>query len=57
MGEIFYFPDYRNIVWEVENFDNTFLHQSDNWQDTIEELASYYGQRGTGIIAKYKVFK
>ncbi|MGP0128926.1 MAG: ATP-binding protein [cyanobacterium endosymbiont of Rhopalodia musculus] len=49
--------DYIPVVWELENIDNTFLHRSNNWQDTIEELADYYNQEGTGIIAKYKVLK
>ena len=49
--------DYSPVVWEVENIDNTFLHLSNNWQDTIDKLADYYNQRGTGIIAKYKVLK
>lgn len=48
---------YIPLVWEVENIGNTFLHRSNDWQETIEELADYYYQQGTGIIAKYKAFK
>lgn len=48
---------YIPLVWEVKNIDNTFLHQSNNWQETIEELANYYHQQGTGILAKYKALK
>ncbi|BBA78872.1 hypothetical protein RGRSB_0266 [cyanobacterium endosymbiont of Rhopalodia gibberula] len=49
--------DYVPVAWEVENIDNTFLHRSNNWQDTIEQLADHYNRQGTGILATYKVLK
>lgn len=49
--------EYIPVAWEVENIDNTFLHRSNNWQDTIEELADHYNRQGTGLFAKYKVLK
>ncbi len=45
------------LVWELENLDHTFLHHSNHWEDTIEELANYYRQQGTGIFAQYKALK
>ncbi len=49
--------DYIPLVWELENIDNTFLHQSNKWEDTIEDLANYYRQQGTGIFAQYKALR
>ncbi|WP_267383278.1 ATP-binding protein [Cyanobacterium sp. uoEpiScrs1] len=49
--------DYLPLDWEVKSIDNTFLHRSNDWQNTIEELANYYCQQGTGIHTKYKALK
>jgi uncharacterized protein len=33
------------------------LQNSDNWADTVEDLAAYYQQFGTGIFAEYQAFR
>ncbi|BAY12964.1 hypothetical protein NIES2098_61560 [Calothrix sp. NIES-2098] len=33
------------------------LHHSDNWADTIEDLAAYYRQFGTGLFAEYRALR
>ncbi|GBF79416.1 ATP-binding protein [Aphanothece sacrum] len=45
------------LVVQLDNSNNTFLHQSDNWENCLEELAQYYRQQGTGIFAEYKALK
>ena len=41
------------FVWHLETPSTTFLHQTANWANTLEDLASYYRQQGTGIFATY----
>lgn len=45
------------FIGELENKDHTFLHQEDNWENCLQELANYYRQNGTGIFATYKALK
>ncbi|MGK7942005.1 MAG: ATP-binding protein [Crocosphaera sp.] len=45
------------FIGNFENRDNTFLHQQDNWQNCLQELANYYRQHGIGIFAQYKALK
>ncbi|MDZ8054442.1 MAG: ATP-binding protein [Aulosira sp. ZfuVER01] len=35
----------------------TSLHNSDNWADTVEDLAAYYRQFGTGLFAEYRALR
>lgn len=45
------------ISWETTSTPNTCLHQAENWQDTISQLADHYRQHGTGIFARYTAFR
>jgi predicted AAA+ superfamily ATPase len=45
------------IAWNLETSTPSFLHQTHNWTDALEELANYYRQNGTGIFAKYRAFR
>ncbi|MGK7955196.1 MAG: ATP-binding protein [Crocosphaera sp.] len=45
------------FIGQFENKAHTFLHQQDNWENCLQELAEYYRQNGTGIFAEYKAFK
>ena len=43
--------------WNLENSANTFLQSEQNWADTLADLASYYRQHGTGIMAQYRALR
>jgi hypothetical protein len=45
------------IAWNLQTSTPSFLHQTHNWTDALEELANYYRQNGTGIFAKYRAFR
>jgi predicted AAA+ superfamily ATPase len=52
------------IVWYNEQVTPTeetryisFLLKSDNWADTVEDLAAYYKRFGTGFFAEYKALR
>jgi predicted AAA+ superfamily ATPase len=45
------------FIGQFENQDNTFLHQQENWPNSLEELADHYRHYGTGIFAQYKALK
>jgi len=45
------------IAWEVENYQQTFLNESANWAEKIEQLAKYYQEKGVGIFAQYRAFR
>ena len=45
------------ISWETTASSNTCLHNQENWQNTIAELAHHYRQQGTGIFARYTAFR
>jgi uncharacterized protein len=41
------------IAWNLETSTLTFLHQQKDWTNSLEELANYYRQNGTGIFGRY----
>ncbi|MEG3436008.1 ATP-binding protein [Pannus brasiliensis CCIBt3594] len=43
--------------WQVENRSDSFLHSSENWTESLDRLASYYREKGTGIFAQYRAFR
>ena len=43
--------------WNLENSANTFLQSEQNWADTLADLAAYYRQHGTGIVAQYHALR
>ena len=45
------------VAWDLPNRSTTFLHQQDDWNNVLEELANYYRQYGTGIFAKYNALR
>ncbi len=45
------------FIGQFKNKDNTFLHQQDNWDNCLPELADHYRNNGTGIFAEYKALK
>ena len=45
------------FIAQFENKEQTFLHQTDNWENCLPELAAHYRQQGTGIFAQYKALK
>ncbi|MDJ0729028.1 MAG: ATP-binding protein [Crocosphaera sp.] len=45
------------FIGQFENKDHTFLHQENNWENCLEQLANHYRQHGTGIFAQYKALK
>jgi uncharacterized protein len=45
------------IAWEITPVSKFFLHWQDNWEDSLEDLANYYREHGTGIFAKYKALR
>ncbi len=45
------------FIAQYENKDHTFLHQTDNWENCLQELANHYRGNGTGIFAQYKALK
>jgi hypothetical protein len=44
------------IAWNIDNRDRSFLSDSDNWAEALENLAIHYRQKATGIFAEYKAF-
>jgi hypothetical protein len=44
----------NSIAWNLEIASTSFLHQTINWAEALEELAFYYRQHGTGIFAQYR---
>ncbi|MDJ0692261.1 MAG: ATP-binding protein [Xenococcaceae cyanobacterium MO_188.B32] len=44
-------------AWNLENSVNTFLQSKQNWTDALEDLATYYRQHGTGIVAQYHALR
>lgn len=54
------------VFWEDDFGENAefpkakmmeVLRSSENWADTVEELAGYYRQYGTGVFAEYVAFR
>ena len=45
------------IFWETTTNPKKFLHQADNWQQTIPQLAQHYSRYGVGIFARYTAFR
>ncbi|MDJ0716006.1 MAG: ATP-binding protein [Prochloraceae cyanobacterium] len=45
------------VTWYCETCSKTFLHQTKNWANAIEDLACYYRQNGTGIFAIYDALR
>jgi uncharacterized protein len=41
------------IAWNLETVNPIFLHQQKDWTNSLEELANYYRQNGTGIFGRY----
>lgn len=44
------------LAWVRQREDETLLHQCENWEDAIADLASHYARYGTGIFARYRAF-
>jgi uncharacterized protein len=42
------------IAWDLKSSSRSFLHEQENWENALEELANYYRQWGTGKFAKYR---
>jgi uncharacterized protein len=42
------------VAWDVAPVSQSFLRWHNNWEDSLAELALYYQEGGTGIIAKYR---
>lgn len=49
--------EFELIAWTLTPSATTFLHQKENWAESLEELAHYYRKQGTGIVAQYKAFR
>ncbi|VEP18790.1 putative ATPase (AAA+ superfamily) [Hyella patelloides LEGE 07179] len=45
------------ISWETTPSPKTCLHNQDNWQNSISEIAHHYRQHGTGIFARYTALR
>lgn len=45
------------ITWEATPSPQTCLHNRDNWQNAIPQIAQHYRQHGTGIFARYTAFR
>ncbi|MBD2576444.1 ATP-binding protein [Oscillatoria sp. FACHB-1406] len=45
------------LAWVRDSEDETLLHGCENWADAIADLASHYARCGTGIFARYRVFR
>ena len=45
------------IIWEATPSPKTCLHNRDNWQNALSEIAQHYRQHGTGIFARYTAFR
>ncbi|MEQ8756584.1 MAG: ATP-binding protein [Coleofasciculus sp. G1-WW12-02] len=45
------------VSWSLETVKPTFLHQQSDWTESIEELATYYRQHGTGLFAQYHALR
>ena len=45
------------LTWSMPSVQKTCLHNNSNWQDTLDELANHYSQKGTGIFARYSAFR
>lgn len=46
--------------WTKQRFESeavASLHHSDHWIDTVEDLAAYYRQFGTGLFAEYRALR
>ncbi|MCF2147947.1 ATP-binding protein [Desmonostoc muscorum LEGE 12446] len=41
----------------VETKFAAYLQELDNWGDAVEELAAYYRQYGSGLLAQYRAFR
>jgi uncharacterized protein len=44
-------------AWDITPISKSFLHWQENWEDSLEDLANYYREHGTGIFAKYKALR
>ena len=42
------------IPWQQATANVSFLHEQDNWRESLKELAIHYRKYGTGIFARYQ---
>ena len=42
------------VTWQGKNETHTLLYEEKNWADSLDKLASYYRQHGTGLLGKYR---
>ena len=42
------------IPWQQTTANVSFLHEQDNWRESLKELAIHYRKHGTGIFARYR---
>lgn len=45
------------IIWKPTPSPKTCLHNRDNWQNALPQIAQHYRQHGTGIFARYTAFR
>ena len=45
------------VAWAMPSSLPSFLHQAQQWQETLHQLAQHYRQQGTGIFARYSAFR
>lgn len=45
------------IIWKATPSPKTCLHNRDNWQNALPQIANHYRQYGTGIFARYTAFR
>lgn len=44
-------------TWIAPTQTQTVLHQRENWDEALEDLAACYRQQGTGLFARYRAFR
>lgn len=47
----------NSIAWNLESSSRSCLHDRENWENILEELANHYRQWGTGKFAKYQALR
>ncbi|MBR8829750.1 MAG: hypothetical protein N5P05_001298 [Chroococcopsis gigantea SAG 12.99] len=52
-----YKQGFNLIPWLQDNRKENFLHSSEKWSESIEDLIQHYRQKGTGIFARYNALK